>query len=308
MTSQTSPALLSDISKSDLSGKRVLVRVDLNVPLKDGVVGDDTRIIAIIPTVKHLIDAGAKIILLSHLGRPKGQVVEELRLSPVAKRLSDKLGKEVKTTRSCVGPGVRASVENMQSGDILLLENLRFHSEETKNDDVFAKTIASYGDLFVQDAFGVVHREHASTAGIPKYIPSVSGFLLGHELAVLEKATSNPDHPYVAIVGGAKISSKLGVLKRLAEVVDTLIIGGGMCYTLMKAQGLEIGKSLVENDLIDEAKSFLEAAKDGSCNVVLPYDHICVAEFDNDADQTVATTESFPADQMGVDIGPKDNN
>lgn len=305
MTTATQPKQLKDIPQSDLSGQRVLVRVDLNVPLKNGVVQDDTRIDAIVPTVRYLTAAGAKVVLLSHLGRPKGAVVPELSLSPVSKKLSEKLGHPVNQADDCVGDGVSSMVADLEKGGVLLLENLRFHAEETQNDPEFAKKLASHGDLFVQDAFGVAHRSHASTVGIPSFLPSVSGFLLGHELAVLQKATTTPDHPYVAIVGGAKISSKLGVLKRLAEVVDTLIIGGGMCYTLMKAQGQEIGTSLVENDLLDEAKSFLEFAKNGNCQVVLPEDHICVAAFDNEAVQTVASTDTFPADQMGVDIGPK---
>ena len=262
------------IKDIQVQGKRVFCRVDFNVPMQDGQVTDDTRIKAAIPTISYLVEQGAKVILASHLGRPKGQVVEELRLTPVAKRLSELLGKDVRKVDEAKGEAVLAEVNKLADGDILLLENVRFYPGEEKNDPELAKAFAELADIYVNDAFGAAHRAHASTEGIAHYLPAVSGFLMEKELDVLGQSISNPERPFTAIIGGAKVKDKIDVIENLLEKVDNLIIGGGLAYTFIKAQGHEIGTSLLEEDKIELAKSFIEAAKTKSVNLYLPIDAV----------------------------------
>ncbi len=246
----------------EVRGKRVFCRVDFNVPMEQGAITDDTRIRAALPTIRHLIEHGAKVILASHLGRPKGKVVEELRLDAVAKRLGELLERPVAKTNEAVGDEVKAAVDRLNEGDVLLLENVRFYPGEEKNDPELAKAFAELADLYVNDAFGAAHRAHASTEGIAHYLPAVAGFLMEKELEVLGKALSNPDRPFTAIIGGAKVKDKIGVIDNLLEKVDNLIIGGGLAYTFVKALGHDVGKSLLEEDKIELAKSFMEKAKE----------------------------------------------
>lgn len=289
----------------DVKGKRVFCRVDFNVPMKNGQVSDETRIRAALPTIQYLVDQGAKVLLASHLGRPKGQAVEELRLTPVAKRLSELLGKDVKKTDEAYGDSVKSEIDSMNEGDVLLLENVRFYPGEEKNDPELAKAFAELADVYVNDAFGAAHRAHASTEGIAKYIPAVSGFLMEKELDVLGKALSNPERPFTAIIGGAKVKDKIGVIDNLLEKVDNLIIGGGLAYTFVKAQGHEIGKSLLEEDKIELAKSFMEKAKTKGVNLYIPVDAIVADDFSADANTKVVAIEEIPADWEALDIGPK---
>ena len=293
-------------SLTDLQGKKVFVRVDFNVPQDDtGAITDDTRIRAALPTIRHLTSAGAKVILASHLGRPKG-VTEKLRLNPIADRLSELLGQPVIKCNDCIGEEVATAVANMEAGAVLLLENVRFYPEEEKNDPEFAKKLASVADLYVNDAFGAAHRAHASTEGVTKYLqPAVAGFLLEKELQYLSGAVDNPQRPLAAIVGGSKVSSKIGVIENLLDKVDKLLIGGGMIFTFFKAQGLKVGKSLVEEDKLELAQSLTAKAQAKGVQFLLPTDVVVADAFKPDANsQTVSITE-IPDDWMGLDIGPE---
>ncbi|MET1181337.1 MULTISPECIES: phosphoglycerate kinase [Bacillales] len=293
------------IKDIELKGKRVFCRVDFNVPMQDGEISDDTRIKAALPTISYLTEQGAKVILASHLGRPKGQVVEELRLAPVAKRLSELSGKDVQKAEEAYGENVQSIIANMQNGEILLLENVRFYPGEEKNDQELAKSFAALADVYVNDAFGAAHRAHASTEGIAHHLPAVAGLLMEKELSVLGKALSNPERPFTAIIGGAKVKDKIGVIENLLEKVDHLIIGGGLGYTFIKAQGHEIGNSLLEEDKIELAKSFIESAKEKGVKLHLPIDAVVTAEFSPDAEAENVDIDAIPNDKMALDIGPK---
>ena len=289
----------------DVKGKRVFVRVDFNVPMADGAITDETRIRAAIPTIEYLVEQGAKVILASHLGRPKGEVKEDMRLTAVGIRLAELMSKPVTKLDESIGLAVEEAVASMQNGDILLLENVRFHAGEEKNEPALAQQFAQLADIYVNDAFGAAHRAHASTEGIAKHIPAVSGFLMQTELDVLGKALSNPEHPFTAIIGGAKVKDKIGVIESLLEKVDHLIIGGGLSFTFIKAQGYDIGKSLLEEDKIELAKSFIEKAKAKGVQLHMPIDAVVANEFSQDAETKVVDVDAIPADWMGLDIGPK---
>lgn len=289
----------------DLKGKRVFCRVDFNVPMKEGKITDETRIRAALPTIQYLVEQGAKVILASHLGRPKGQVVEEMRLTPVAARLGELLGKDVKKADEAFGPAVQEMVAAMNEGDVLVLENVRFYAGEEKNDAELAKEFAALADIFVNDAFGAAHRAHASTAGIADYLPAVSGLLMEKELEVLGKALSNPERPFTAIIGGAKVKDKIGVIRHLLDKVDNLIIGGGLAYTFVKALGHEIGLSLCEDDKIELAKEFMQLAKEKGVNFYMPVDVVITEEFSETATTQIVNIDSIPSNWEGVDIGPK---
>jgi len=289
----------------DVKGKRVFVRVDFNVPMADGAITDETRIRAAIPTIEYLVEQGAKVILASHLGRPKGEVKEDMRLTAVGVRLAELMGKPVTKLDESIGQVVEEAVASMHDGDLLLLENVRFHAGEEKNDSTLAQQFAQLADIYVNDAFGAAHRAHASTEGIAKHIPAVSGFLMQKELDVLGKALSNPEHPFTAIIGGAKVKDKIGVIESLLEKVDHLIIGGGLSFTFIKAQGYDIGKSLLEEDKIELAKSFIEKAKAKGVQLHMPVDAVVANEFSQDAEIQIVDVDAIPADWMGLDIGPK---
>ncbi|KFM98488.1 phosphoglycerate kinase [Bacillus clarus] len=289
----------------DLKGKRVFCRVDFNVPMKEGKITDETRIRAALPTIQYLVEQGAKVILASHLGRPKGQAVEELRLTPVAARLGELLGKDVKKADEAFGPVAQEMVAAMNEGDVLVLENVRFYAGEEKNDAELAKEFAALADIFVNDAFGAAHRAHASTAGIADYLPAVSGLLMEKELEVLGKALSNPERPFTAIIGGAKVKDKIGVIRHLLDKVDNLIIGGGLAYTFVKALGHEIGLSLCEDDKIELAKEFMQLAKEKGVNFYMPVDVVITEEFSETATTQIVGIDSIPSNWEGVDIGPK---
>jgi len=291
------------IEDLDVRGKKVLVRVDFNVPLdENGTITNEKRIIASLPTIQYLSEKGAKVILMSHLGRPKGKKDPKQSLKPVADNLSTKIDASVSFVDDCIGDTVTTAVSDLNDGDVLLLENLRFYKEEEGNDPEFAKKLASLGDVYVNDAFGTAHRAHASTEGVTKYIDQcAAGFLMKKELDYLGKALQNPERPFVAIIGGAKISGKIDVIMSLLDKVDSLIIGGGMAYTFYKAQGKEIGKSLLEADKVDLAKEVLEK---GGSSLVLPEDCVVTSEFSNDSPSKVVPNDQIPSDMMGMDIGP----
>ncbi|WP_150285040.1 phosphoglycerate kinase [Rummeliibacillus sp. TYF-LIM-RU47] len=289
----------------EVQGKRVFVRVDFNVPMEDGKITDETRIKAALPTIQALVEKGAKVILASHLGRPKGEVKDEFRLTAVGERLSELLGKNVQKLDESIGETVEKAVEAMQDGDVILLENVRFHKGEEKNDPALAESFAKLADVYVNDAFGAAHRAHASTEGIAKYLPAVSGLLMEKELDVLGKALSNPERPFTAIIGGAKVKDKIGVIENLLEKVNHLIIGGGLSYTFIKAQGYEIGTSLLEEDKIELAKSFIEKAAEKGVKLHMPVDAVVANEFSKDAETKVVDIDQIPSDWMGLDIGPK---
>lgn len=296
---------LANLSATDVSGKRALVRVDFNVPVDDqGNITDDTRIRAALPTIQDLTQKGAKVILASHFGRPKG-VDDKLRLTPVAKRLSELLGQEVIKTDDSIGDEVAAKVGALQNGQVLLLENVRFYKEEEKNDPEFAKKLAANADFYVNDAFGTAHRAHASTEGVTKFLsPSVAGYLVEKELQYLQSAIENPQRPLAAIIGGSKVSSKIGVIETLLEKCDKLIIGGGMIFTFYKARGLSVGKSLVEEDKLELAKSLEAKAKERGVTLLFPTDVVVADKFAPDANATTVSIDNIPDDGMGLDIGP----
>lgn len=298
------------IDDVELKGKRVLVRVDFNVPLDENLnITDDTRITSSLPTIKKIITSGGKAILMSHLGRPKGGPNPKYSLKPTAVRLSKLLGKEVKLAPDCVGADAKSMVDSMKDGDVLILENVRFHAEEEKNDPGFARQLAELGDVYINDAFGSAHRAHASTEGITKFIKTAAaGYLMQKELDYLGGAIFNPTRPYCAILGGAKISGKIDVISNLLDKVDTLIIGGGMAFTFFKAQGKEIGKSLLEEEKIDLAKEVLDKAKKTGIKFLLPIDVVVADEFKNDSPASVVSVDKILSDKMGLDIGPETIN
>ena len=296
---------VEDIS---VQGKKVLVRCDFNVPLKDGVITDDNRIQGALPTIKYLLANGAAVILCSHLGRPKGEFNMKYTLAPVAKRLSECLGIEVALASDVVGEDAVAKAAALKSGECMLLENVRFHAEEEKNNPEFAKKLASMADIYVNDAFGTAHRAHASTAGVADYLPAVCGYLINKEITIMGKALADPDRPLVAILGGAKVSDKLNVINNLLEKVDTLIIGGGMAYTFLKAQGKGIGKSLLDESKLDYCVEMMKKAEEKGVKLLLPVDTVCAKSFPDPIDAEIETVtvsaDAIPEDMQGLDIGP----
>ena len=286
-------------------GKRVLVRCDFNVPMKDGVISDDKRIREAVPTIKYLSDHGAKLILCSHFGRPKGKFVPEFSLAPVAVRLSELLGKKVAMAADVIGPDAKAKADALCNGDVMLIENVRFHAEEEKNDPAFAKELASLAEIYVNDAFGSAHRAHASTAGVADYLPAVCGYLIQKEITIMGGALSDPKRPFVAILGGAKVSDKIGVITNLISRVDTLIIGGAMAYTFFKAEGYHIGTSLCEDDKLDLAKDIKAKAEAAGVKFLLPIDNMCGDKYAPDCNKIGVDSDDIPDGYMGLDIGPK---
>ena len=296
---------VKDIS---VKGKKCLVRVDFNVPLKDGVITDDNRIKGALPTIKYLMEQGAKVILCSHLGRPKGEFNMKYSLKPVAEELSKLLGNKVVFATDVIGESAQKAVSECKDGEVVLLENLRFHKEEEANDKEFCRKLASFGDIFVNDAFGTAHRAHASTAGVVQYgfiKDAVSGFLIDKEISVMSGALENPKRPFVAILGGAKVSDKIGVINNLIDKVDALIVGGAMAYTFAKAQGAKIGNSLCEDDKLDLARELIEKAKKKGIKFLLPVDNVAADKFDNDANTKICSADNIPDGFQGLDIGPK---
>ena len=289
----------------EVSGKRVLVRCDFNVPLKDGVITSDKRIVASLPTIKYLIENNAKVILCSHLGRPKGEFKPEFSLAPVAVRLSELLGKEVKMATDVVGESAQALAASLNDGDVMIIENVRFHKEETKNDPEFSKKLADLADLYVNDAFGSAHRAHSSTTGVADYIPAACGYLIQKEISFIGGALANPKRPLVAILGGAKVSDKIGVITNLLDKCDTIIVGGGMAYTFMKSLGHNIGTSLLEADRVEDAKQMMETAKAKGVNFLIPVDNKAGKEYDPNTEAMIVNSDDIPEGWMGLDIGPK---
>ena len=294
------------ISDIYFAGRRIIARVDFNVPLdKDGNITDDNRIVGALPTIKYMVENDAKVILVSHLGRPKNGPEAKYSMKPAAERLSQLLGKPVLLATDVIGPDAKAKAAALKNGEVMMLENVRFHKEEEKNDPAFAKELASMAELFVNDAFGTAHRAHASTAGIADYLPGVCGFLIEKELNFMGKALENPDRPFVAILGGAKVSDKISVIENLLDKVDTLIIGGGMAYTFLKAQGHHVGKSLCELDKVDLAAELMKKAKEKNVNLLLPLDNVVAKEFNAEAEAISINSDELPEDTMGLDIGTK---
>lgn len=293
------------VESLDVKNKKVLVRCDFNVPLKDGIITDDKRIVSALPTIEYLIKNGAKVILCSHLGRPKGQALPEFSLKPVAKRLAELLKQPVLMSEDVVGPDSKEKASNLQSGEVLLIENVRYNKGETKNDPQFAKELANLAELYVNDAFGTAHRAHSSNVGVASILPSACGFLIQKELDIMGKTLENPQKPFVAILGGAKVSDKIGVIENLLNKADTVLIGGAMAYTFLKAQGKEVGTSKVEEDKLDLANSLLQKAKEKNVNFILPSDSVCAKEFSETAEPKVFASDEMPSDYMGLDIGPK---
>ena len=296
---------IKKIQDMDLKNKKVLVRVDYNVPLKDGKVDNNKRIVATEKTIKHLLDNNCRIVLIAHLGRPKGKVCPEFSLAPVAAEVEKLFGVPVHFAKDCVGPEAEKVVAETKNGEIALLENLRFHPEEEKNDPEFAKQLAKHGEVFVQEAFGTVHRAHASTSAIADFLPGCAGYLVQKEVEFLGKALENPARPFAAVVGGAKVSDKIMLLNNLMDKVNVLVIGGGMAYTFLKVQGHEIGKSLFDAEKEGEAKAVLAKAQEKGVKILLPVDHICGKEFAENAEPVTVENVDIPADLMGMDIGPK---
>ena len=303
--------MLTKKSVEDINvmGKRVLVRCDFNVPMEDGRITDDNRIVGALPTIKYLLAHNARVILCSHMGRPKGEFNPKYTLAPVAKRLSELLGKDVALAADVVGPDAQAKATALKDGEVLLLENVRFHKEEEKNDPAFAKQLASLAEIYVNDAFGTAHRAHASTAGVADYLPAVCGYLIEKEISVMGGALNNPTRPFVAILGGAKVADKLKVIENLLTKVDTLIIGGGMAYTFLAAQGKGIGTSLYDAEKLDYCKDMLKKAEEKGVKLLLPVDTVVASAFPDPIDAPVETeivcSSAIPADKMGLDIGPK---
>ena len=291
----------------DLEGKRALVRVDFNVPfdLQTKAISDDSRISAALPTIKYLIDKKSKVVLCSHLGRPNGKVVEDMRLAPVAKRLSELLKKPVQITRDCIGPEAEEAVSRMKEGDVLMLENLRFHAEEEKNDPQFAKSLAKLADVYVNDAFGTAHRAHASTAGVAQYLPAVAGFLMEKEIDFLGKALAGAAHPFAAVIGGAKVSDKLVLLDNIMGKVDYLLVGGGMCCTFLKANNIGVGKSQVEEDKLNFTRGLIEKAAKANVQMVLPEDVVIADKFATSVSVKTVSVSQIPSDWYVMDIGPQ---
>jgi len=289
-----------------VAGKKVLVRCDFNVPLDENKnITDENRLVGALPTIKYLVDNNAKVILCSHLGRPKGEFNPKYSLAPVAKRLSEMLGKEVKMAQDVIGESAKKLTSEIKDGEVVLLENVRYHKEEEKNDAAFSKELASMAEIYVNDAFGTAHRAHASTAGVADYLPAVCGYLIKKEIEIMGKALSNPERPFVAILGGAKVSDKIGVIENLLEKVDYLLIGGGMAYTFLKAKGYEIGTSICEDEKVELATKLMEKAQQKGVELLLPVENVVAKEFNADAEAIVVASDNIPADTMGMDIGPK---
>lgn len=295
------------IENIDVKGKKVLARCDFNVPLKDGEITNDKRIVAALPTIKYLMEHGAKVILCSHLGRPKGEYKPEFSLAPVAKRLSEYLGVEVKLAEDAevVGPNAKAMAAELKDGEVMLLENVRYRAEETKNEENFSKELASLADIFVNDAFGTAHRAHCSTTGVAAYLPAVCGYLIQKEIKFMGGALANPKRPLVAILGGAKVSDKIGVIENLIDKCDTIIIGGGMAYTFMKYLGHNIGTSLLEADWVEKAGEMMKKAEDKGVKFLIPVDNKVGKEYDEHTEAKVVSSDDIPDGWMGLDIGPK---
>ena len=297
--------VLNTVKDADLKGKRVLIRVDFNVPVKNGVVTDATRIKAALPTINYILDGGASLVVMSHYGRPKGQKNMDFSMAPIRAEFEKLLGKPVKLAPDVIGEEVEKEVKALKPGEVLLLENVRFYPDEEKNGEEFAKTLASYGDLYVNDAFGTAHRAHASTEGVSHFLPAYAGFLIEKEVKFMAPLLESPEHPFVAVIGGSKVSSKISVLESLVKTCDTIVIGGGMAYTFLKVLGHSVGTSLVEDDYQETAKAFLAAAEKKGVKVILPVDHVCADKFDENATPVAVDSVDIPEGLMGLDIGPK---